>query len=157
MPHLKLTHTHDDHNDQPQTREPTSPGVGEGASGIDFASAEARRHPRLKLPAMYTLLRARPEGDDRYRWTGYIYDVSEGGLRIELDEQLEPGTPIEVRGVLPGSRGTSFRASGKVVRLHDTEDDFGPFRMGVALHAFKHEADHERLNGYLRGVGKIAA
>ena len=153
MPDLKLTTDHLDSDDHSR-----SPGLGDSDYVAHLAaSAEARRHPRLKLPAMYTLLRARPVGEDRYRWTGYIYDVSEGGLRIELDEQLDPGTTIEVRGVLPGSRGTSFRATGSVVRLHDAEEDFGPFRMGIALHEFKHEADHERLNGYLRSVGKVAA
>ena len=59
----------------------------------------ARHEARLKLPAMYTLLRARRVGDTRYRWTGYIYDISVAGMRFELDKALEPGTRIGADGI----------------------------------------------------------
>ena len=44
-------------------------------------AGEARNNQRLKLPAMYTLLRVRHVGDKRYRWTGHIYDISSTGTR----------------------------------------------------------------------------
>ncbi len=80
-----------------------------------------RTEPRLKLPAMYTLVRVRLAGEEYYRWTGHVYDVSLSGMRFELDEVITPGTEIEVRTMLPGHRHTLFRAFGRVVRIHDDE------------------------------------
>ena len=113
----------------------------------------SRRAPRLKLPAMYTLVRVRPVGERAYPWTGYIYDVSQHGMRFELDEALEPGTRVDVRAVLPGGRPVTFRATGRVVRLHDDADDPGPIRMGMAFEAFDEDADAVQLDGYLSGNG----
>ena len=119
---------------------------------------ESRGEPRLKLPAMYTLLRAKPAGADRYRWTGYIYDISVTGMRFELDEPLEPGTEIEVRGMLPAGRHTTFRAIGRIVRIHDDEDaQFGPVRMAMQFDAFTRENERERLIDYLHTSGLRAA
>ncbi len=98
---------------------------------------------------MYTLIRVKPSGDDRYRWTGHIYDISESGLRFELDQALEPGTEVEVRAMLPGSQHITINASGRVVRIHDDRDEHGPMRMGMTFDKFSRHVDHERLNGYL--------
>lgn len=120
--------------------------------------SEVRHEPRLKLPAMYTLLRARHPGDTRYRWTGYIYDISVTGMRFELDEALEPGTEIEVRGMLPAGKHTTFRASGRVVRIHDDEEmRVGPVRMAMNFDAFIRENERERLVDYLQTSGLRAA
>jgi len=120
--------------------------------------AEARRHPRLKIAAMYSLVRVRPTGGDRYLWTGHIYDVSLSGMRFELDHALEPGTTIEVRGILPGQEHVTFRASGQVVRLHDDQNEPGPARMGMAFDEFHSEVDELRLADYLDGNSlKLAA
>ena len=110
---------------------------------------EARNQPRLKLPAMYTLLRVRHAGTPRYRWTGYIYDISTTGMRFELDASLEPGTKIDVRGMLPGARHTTIRATGHVIRLQDDEDSVGPFRMAMSFESFSHHIDRNRLLDYL--------
>lgn len=119
--------------------------------------AESRQQPRLKIPAMYSLVRVRMSGEDRYRWTGHIYDVSVTGMRFEIDEPLEPGTTVEVRGMLPGRQHTTFRASGQIVRFHD--DEFtGPTRMGMVFDHFESELDQQRLVGYLDGHGlRLAA
>lgn len=114
------------------------------------ASSEARIQPRLRVPAMYTLLRARLAGDDRYRWTGHIYDISVSGIRFELDEPLEPGTRVEVRGMLPGHTQTFFRALGPIVRIHDdVADDFGPTRMAMRFEQFHAAGDRRRLHDYV--------
>ena len=120
---------------------------------------EARYEPRLKLPPMYTLLRARLVGDTRYRWTGYIYDISIHGMRFELDESLEPGTEIEVRAMLPAGRHATFRATGCVVRIHDEEETrFGPIRMAMRFDTFISQNERERLMRYLETSGlRIAA
>lgn len=125
-------------------------------SDLPGKPTESRQNPRLKLPAMYTLARVRPSGHDRYCWTGHIYDISENGMRIELDQAIEPGTRLEVRAVLPGTWRTTFHVTGHVVRLHD-EDELGPVRMGLVFDRFARDTDHLRLNAYLFGAGLNAA
>lgn len=121
-------------------------------------SAEARGYPRLKVPAMYSLVRVRPAGGDRYLWTGHIYDVSLSGMRFELDHAVEPGTAVEVRGILPGQEHVTFRATGTVVRFHDEDAEPGPSRMGMNFDSFHNETDQTRLTDYLGDHGlKIAA
>ena len=122
-------------------------------------TAANRSHPRLKLPPMYTLVRAKLAGAAQYRWTGHIYDISASGMRFELDEALEMGETLEVRGMLPGVHHTTFRAIGRVVRLHDDEDEDdapGPVRMGMHFERFETESDARRLSDYLTDRG-IAA
>ncbi|MEM8737430.1 MAG: PilZ domain-containing protein [Planctomycetota bacterium] len=133
-------------------------GSGSPAQGPSESTLNARRCPRLKIPAMYSLVRVRPAGTDRYLWTGHIYDVSLSGMRFELDQPLDPGTPVEVRGILPGQEHVTFRAAGRVVRLHDDASDLGPARMGMHFDQFLSEVDQARLTGYLDDHGlKIAA
>ena len=95
-------------------------------SAISEPSRDQRQHPRIKVPAMYTLIRARVLGSNRYNWTGHIYDVSLGGVRFELDMPIEPGTQLEIRGMLPGAGHTTFRAIGRVVRVHSDASELGP-------------------------------
>ena len=121
------------------------------------ANAESRMFPRLKLPAMYTLVRVRPQGTDRYCWTGYIYDISATGMRFELDAALPAGTAVEVRAMLPGTDQITFHATGTVVRIHDDSDELGPMRMGMLFEKFTHHADRTRLIGYLESSGLRAA
>jgi len=118
---------------------------------------ESRCAPRTLLPAMYTLLRLRPKGANRYCWTGFIYDISASGMRFELDESLEAGTPVEVRVMLPGSRPAVFRAAGRVVRRHDDADEPGPVRMGMEFDGFRRSTDRNRLDGYLQRHREKAA
>ena len=120
------------------------------------SNAEARSNPRLMLPAMYTLLRVRHVGDQRYRWTGHIYDISETGMRFELDTPLPAGTEVEVRGMLQGTQQVTFHAAGRIVRMHDDEE-VGPTRMGMTFTRFNHDIDRQRLNIYLNHSGMKAA
>jgi len=115
--------------------------------------AEARQHPRLKLPAMYTLVRVRPRGQTRYRWTGYAYDVSASGLRFELDERLDTGAEVDVRVLLPGRQHVVFNALGRIVRLHDDDGTPGPVRMGLTFDQFPQESERQRLHAYLTDAG----
>ena len=62
---------------------------------------EARREARIRVPAMYSDVRARRKGERRYAWTGHVYDISASGMRFEFDQALEVGVAIEVRLVLP--------------------------------------------------------
>lgn len=120
------------------------------------ASADSRQSPRVKLPAMYTLVRVRPEGKERFCWTGYIYDISATGMRLELDRALPPGTRVEFRAMLPGSGHTTFNGAGRIIRMHDDADEPGPVRMGLIIDRFIDSDNRRRLSDYL-GVHGVAA
>ncbi len=111
-------------------------------------ASESRQSARLKLPPMYTLVRVRPAGAERYCWTGYIYDISLTGMRFELDAAVEPGTKLEIRAMLPGPAHTAISASGRVIRIHDDDHMPGPVHMGLIFDAFE-EGDQLKLRDYL--------
>ena len=111
--------------------------------------AESRQSPRVKLPAMYTLIRVRPQGQERYCWTGHIYDISETGIRFELDRALKPGSTIDFRAMLPGPYHVTVNLSGKVVRLHDDDELPGPSRMGAEIDQANSPVERQKLSEYL--------
>lgn len=112
-------------------------------------ASELREHPRIKVPAMYTLVRARVVGSTKYTWTGHVYDVSLGGIRFELDMPVEVGTQLELRAMLPGSDHTTFRVVGRVARIHSDVDEPGPAVMGLKFEAFRSPMDRHRLAHYI--------
>ena len=114
---------------------------------------DARQHPRLSLPPMYTVFRARPQGSKKFCWTGHLYDISAGGLRFEIDSPIKPGTPIEFRATLPSPNPTTINAQGHVVRYHDDPDEPGPVRMAMVIDKFPDDIDKNRLHSYLRDHG----
>ncbi len=125
---------------------------------------DRREHPRYLLPSMYTAIavrRSEPDvlvpGDEAFQWHGHAYDVSEGGMRFEIDEPIEPGTRIAVRLELPGA--TSLRvaerrpvfALANVVWIEEEDlDQPGPVRMACVFRQFVQPGDRERLLGRLR-------
>lgn len=125
-------------------------------SSASRSTIDSRQNQRIKLPAMYTLVRVRPEGRDRFCWTGYIYDISATGMRLELDRALPPGTRVEFRAMLPGASHTTFGGNGHIVRMHDDADEPGPVRMGLIIDQFVDSDNRRRLSDYL-GVHGIAA
>jgi len=123
-----------------------------GARGPESPGPGQRQHTRFSVPAMYSLLRARSRSETHFCHTGHIYDVSLGGLRFELDEPIEPGTELDIRAMLPGPEHVTFRAKGRVVRLHNTDaEDRGPSRMGLAFDQFKSQADRACVETYVAG------
>lgn len=121
------------------------------------SGVEARQSPRLRLPAMYTLIRLRKKGDSRFNYTGYIYDISQTGMRFELDDPMTPGTELEFRALLPGSQTTTFSASGHLVRMHDDMEEPGPVRMAIKIDKFKTVVDRDMLKQYIdRRQGHVA-
>ncbi len=79
---------------------------------------------------------------------GHIYDICEAGVRIELDEPLEPGESVELELELPGAPG-GVEASADVVWIHDALDDPGPRRMALRFTGFAGRGDRDRLTRYL--------
>lgn len=122
-------------------------------TAFPMPESDQRGEPRLKLPAAYTLVRARVVGSSKYTWTGHLYDISISGMRFELDTPLANDMQVEIRAMLPGKDHTSFRATGRVVRLHSDAEDLGPAVMGLAFDQFHSPLDHQRLLSYLRQRG----
>lgn len=113
---------------------------------------DRRRHPRFLLPSMYTAVALRPLDRDKYQWEGHAYDISEGGMRFEIDQPIAPGTPVAARIQLPGA-GTLRIAErrpvyvlGNVVWLEEDDiDQPGPVRMALVFTRFLQPGDKERL------------
>lgn len=126
-------------------------------------SEERRRHPRYALPPMYTRILVRLLDEDDFTWEGHAYDISEGGLRFELDRAIAPGTPVAMRIDLPhahSERSTTRRAAfvfANIVWLQD-EDEPGPVRMAAVFTQFAREGDRELLfNRLMRTAYRQAA
>jgi len=112
--------------------------------------SDRRQHVRYEVPPMYTRITVRPLDSEEFLWDGHAYDVSEGGVRFELDEPIEPGTEVAVRIDLPatlGERRTDRRSAfafANVVWLEE-EDLPGPVRMAAVFTRFPREGDKELL------------
>ena len=112
-----------------------------------FPEPERRAHPRYRLDAMYTSLVAHhEEGDESL--VGHAYDISQGGVRIELDEPITEGTHLFVDLTLPGAV-TGIQVCGEVVWVADVEDDPGPRRMALSFSVFRDQTHLQRLVSYL--------
>ena len=118
---------------------------------------DARGCRRIALSAMYTFVRLRPPGTRRYPWSGHIYDISESGMRFEVDQVIDPGTEVEISAMLPGRVHRTLHAHGRVVRVHDDENEPGPIRMALAFSGFPRAADQQELSQYLDEAFQLAA
>jgi len=112
--------------------------------------------PRHVLPVGYTPIAVRRLDEDEFVLEGHAYDISAGGVQFELDQGIEPGTPIAVRIHLPTrvgdiGPGRAVFAFGNVVWLDD--EDAGPVRLAVAFTSFARAGDQERL---VRQIGDQA-
>ena len=108
-----------------------------------------RRFERFVLPVGYTTVTVqRNDADDTRLLTGHAYDISEAGLRFELDEPLELGERVAASIMLPCER-EAVLVSATVVWLNDTLDDPGPRRMALHIDEFASMADRNRLVTYL--------
>jgi len=118
-----------------------------------------RAHRRLRMPPMYTSVmacREQPATPQPSELTGHVYDISEAGVRIELDEPLAPGELVHLQLMLPGANG-GVTASASVVWVHDSLDDPGPRRMALVFTRIE-TADQARLRAFLdRELARLAA
>ena len=117
---------------------------------------DRRQHARHALQAMYTSVEAiRSVQADGESLLGHIYDVSEGGVRIELDDPLPPGEPLQVKLRLPGeTRGVAAHAD--VVWVNPEDDDPGPRRMALRFTDFISDDDRDRLRRFLAAAAPRA-
>lgn len=125
------------------------------------AHINRRRFERFQLPTGYTPIVVRPLGCEKGRMDGHAYDISEGGVRFELDRPVPAGTVVAMRITLPtppraaATSPEAVFAFGNVVRLDDEADEPGPVRMAVVFTRFPHAEDKARLLNHL-SAGRYA-
>ena len=122
-----------------------------------FAARSSRNQPtnrrafeRFALPTAYTPMSVRLLSQTTFDLEGHAYDISEGGIRFELDEPIPAGTSVAVKLELPGladdaGPGRALFATGNVVWIDDEDIDIGPARMAIAFTTFCRAGDRERL------------
>lgn len=121
------------------------------------AQIDRRRFPRFVLPVAYTPVAVRLMHDQTFDNEGHAYDISEGGVRFELDRPVPAGTRVAMRLDLPdwggdrgeltgpgGLPGRAVFAFATVVWLED-EDEPGPVKMAAVFNEFCRVGDRERL------------
>lgn len=108
-----------------------------------------RRHERFSLLPMYTPIEVRGAMDESICLHGHAYDISEGGIRFELDEPVVPGTPVCINLTLPGvdfaGQDRSVQVFANVIWVDDDQDEPGPVRMAAAFTRFARPGDLEKL------------
>ena len=117
-----------------------------------FIGRDRRVHTRYVMPSSYTSIAVRPADSERFLFEGHAYDVSEGGMRFEIDEPIPPGSRIAARIDLPGS--TALRVverrpvyvMANVVWIEEDDLDLpGPVRMACVFRQFVQPGDRDRL------------
>ena len=117
---------------------------------------DLREHTRYALNAAYTSVAVRREGEDQYTHMGHAYDISKGGMRVELDEPLQQGERVDLKVSLPGEQVIQIHASGVMVRLHD-EEELGPVRMGLSFDGSIDKAESKNLDDFFESGQSAAA
>ena len=104
-----------------------------------------RAFVRCPLAPMYTsVIVRRVDAMVMRAVEGHAYDVSESGVRVELDLPLRVDERVSVELLLAGEPAAVF-VSGRVVWVNDAADDPGPRRQAIEFTQFQSEADRERL------------
>lgn len=119
------------------------------------ASADAgrnrREYERFTLPAAYSPVSVRLGPETVFAREGHAYNISEGGVMLELDDPIEPGAEVAVQITLPGffedgGPGRAVFALGRVVWVHAEDvEDGGAVRLAIAFTLFARRGDRERL------------
>lgn len=119
-------------------------------------SLNRRRHERFATLPMYTSVEVRPSGRAAQTLSGHAYDISEGGVRFELDQVVAPGTAVEIRITLPRWLPAPIDQPDCLIEPKPVEvlanvlwsDDDGvpgPVRMAAVFTSFLDAADRNRL------------
>lgn len=111
---------------------------------------ERRQFPRFALEPMYTPVAARILENEAFDIEGHAYDISEGGIRFELDRPIPAGTKIAMQITLPSMSNTdiwpgrTIMVFANVVWL-DEDDAIPPYKMAAVFTHFARAGDRERL------------
>lgn len=115
---------------------------------------DRRQFSRFVLPPMYAPITIQRIDLGSLRpLEGHAYDISERGLRFELDEVPELNEVVAFRLTLPLG-DVVVSGIGRVIWVADEADDPGPRRIGLAIEAFENEDDAARLV-WLFGSGAL--
>lgn len=108
-----------------------------------------RQHERFIMPHQYTPVTVHRSGCMSLGGLeGHVYDVSESGIRLELDEPLHVGSQVIFQLQLPLGHGP-VTGTAAVVWVNDQNDDPGPRRCALHIRDYLTAADHARLVGYI--------
>jgi hypothetical protein len=111
---------------------------------------DRRQHTRFAMQPMYSRVVVQPLDAPQRLLEGHAYDISEGGVRFELDEALEAGTRIAIRIDVPqtwSERSTQRRtifAFANLVWVEDP-DAIGPASMAAVFTQFSRSDDEALL------------
>ncbi|MCZ6836663.1 MAG: PilZ domain-containing protein [Planctomycetota bacterium] len=119
------------------------------AMDLNAEPTERRISPRIKLSPMHSPVTVQNTQDfSLTHLEGHAYDISETGVRLELDEAVKVGSSLSLLLELPG-QATGMFVAGEVVWINDEEDDPGPRRMALRFTDFPSEGDRTRLQIFL--------
>lgn len=113
-----------------------------------------RRHDRFRLAPMYSRVTMRLLDQDEFPFEGHAYDVSESGLKFEMDSPLEVGTsiilrldiPLDIHGLPPTDpRDQYIEVLARVVWIDEEDMEFGPVKMAAEFSRFTRFGERERL------------
>lgn len=121
-------------------------------------SVNRRRFERFSLNAAYTPVVVRTLDSEGLTLEGHSYDLSEGGLKFEIDREIKPGTPVSVQITVPSPVAAAGGGSRTVTALgcvvwSDTEEP-GPVVTGAVFSCFPRDGDKESLLRHL-GAGVL--
>ncbi|HUT55790.1 MAG TPA: TIGR02266 family protein [bacterium] len=84
-----------------------------------------------------------------FTFKDFTYDVSEGGIFVETDTPLAPGTALDVEFTLPGDTA-AIRASGKIIRAIAAGQTAPGRRPGMGIQFLNlKDADVARIKEYV--------
>jgi len=99
---------------------------------------------------MYTPLAVRTLDSEAFDIEGHAYDISESGVRFELDRPVPSGTKIAMQITLPCISNTDI-GPGRTIMVFanivwlDEDDTVPPHKMAAVFTHFARAGDRERL------------
>jgi len=120
-------------------------------------SLDRRQCERFTMPHQYTAITVHPAGSMTLcPLHGHVYDISESGIRLELDEPLDIGSEVSFQVQLPMGHGT-VTGQAAVVWVNSQDDDPGPRRCALYIRSFLSATDQSRLTNYIGDVQPLRA
>lgn len=118
-----------------------------------YSGPERRQYPRFSKNLSVSYLVTKTCLSDADRFSGKTIDISEGGLKVMLDEKLSPGTTVYINVSIPGS-GEASRIAGTVAWTEDASGVTDPsgkrlFYSGIQFSS-KNEPSFNRVVSYIR-------
>ncbi|QKK09131.1 MAG: PilZ domain-containing protein [Planctomycetota bacterium] len=113
--------------------------------------SDRRADTRFPLKPMYSGIEVKLTGEDQPVFEGHAYDISRSGVNFELDQAIQPGTPICLKLTLPewllglvdgDTDLTSVQIRGTVV-WQDDDGVPGPVRMAATFQSFNSVSERD--------------